>query len=204
MKKLQLLFVLSGALTLGACGGGSSQIVEGETDPKPISGAEESTESIAGKENKDGAATGVEVIGTTEADLNGQGLEGTTLTPEEIAQQEAEMMAQAIKPVVYFGYDQVALAEEANQTIKHYADYLLDHPTEKLTLTGHTDERGTPEYNLALGEKRAQSVEELFMLYGVNQSRIDVITMGEEMPAIDEETEAAWSKNRRVEINIYE
>lgn len=204
MKKLPLLFVLSGALTLGACGGGSSQVIEGDQEAKPIAGAEETTDAMTEGQEKEGAESGVEVIGTTEEDLNGQGLEGTTLTPEEIAQQEKDISTEAIKPVIYFGYDQVTLAEEANKTVKHYADYLLDNPTEKLTLTGHTDERGTPEYNLALGEKRAQSVEELFMLYGVNQSRIEVITMGEEMPAVDEETEAAWAKNRRVEINIHE
>ncbi len=111
-------------------------------------------------------------------------------------------MGKTIEPRIFFGFDQYNVDEEGLAIVKHYANILVDNPEETIKLIGHTDERGTPEYNLALGEKRAKAVEEAFMLYGVSSRRMEVITMGEEQPYIDGHYEEAWAKNRRVEIVI--
>ena len=105
-------------------------------------------------------------------------------------------------PVIYFDYDQYQLSEEGMATAKHYAQSLAANPMAQVELHGHTDERGSPEYNLALGEKRGKAVAEAMQLFGVPQQRIEVISFGEMQPDIAENNEQAWQKNRRVEIII--
>lgn len=202
MKKISVLLLMLATLLLGACGGSSKIIKVDDPEGQPIPTiykdyVEKDTSQIE---------KGVEIIGATQQQgLSGKALTGEILSAEEeLAKQQREMLAQGFQPVIYFEYDQAILSQEAHKTIKHYADYLNNNLNENLTLVGHTDARGTPAYNLALGERRAKAVQEVFMLYGVNMSRIEVISMGEEMPAVDLQTEAAWAKNRRVEINIYE
>ncbi|QCU90389.1 peptidoglycan-associated lipoprotein Pal [Thiomicrorhabdus sediminis] len=104
--------------------------------------------------------------------------------------------------IIYFGYDQYQLDDQATEIAKYHADILLQNPKQTVTLNGHTDERGTPEYNLALGEKRAKAVAQALMLFGVAEARINVVSFGEESPQIAESNENAWAKNRRVEIVI--
>lgn len=146
-----------------------------------------------------GEVNEVEIIGTSP--------DGTTIVSEAIEGQdlgamEGSMpaMGQTFEPVIYFGYDQFMLDDGSLATVQHYATILVDNPDEKIQLIGHTDERGTPEYNLALGERRAKAVAEAFMLFGVSDNRIEIVSMGEEEPAVAEQNEAAWAKNRRVEI----
>lgn len=104
--------------------------------------------------------------------------------------------------IIYFGYDQYQLDDQATEIAKYHADILLQNPKQAVILNGHTDERGTPEYNLALGEKRAKAVAQALMLFGVAEARINVVSFGEESPQIAESNENAWAKNRRVEIVI--
>lgn len=111
-------------------------------------------------------------------------------------------MIDGIFPVVYFGYDQATIDEASMKVIKFYAARLIDNPGLSVVLEGHTDERGTPSYNLALGEKRAKSVSEVLILHGVSAARITEISFGEEQPAEVGHDESAWSKNRRVEIKV--
>jgi peptidoglycan-associated lipoprotein len=116
------------------------------------------------------------------------------LSPFELA------MGETYDPVIYFGYDQSQLDEASMATVQHFANILVDNPDERIKLIGHTDERGSQEYNLALGERRAQAVAEVFMLYGVSDTRMEIISMGETEPAAEGQTEKAWALNRRVEI----
>lgn len=205
MKVLQSIVVLSLATLLSACGGGVSQVVPSNGSSSSISPDDQ--EGMNGINRGNGGAntpkSGVEIIGATDGStLDGGSFDGQTLTDEQ--RRALELAAQEFKPVVYFSYDQSGIDEKNMATIVHYAEYLNQNIAEKITLTGHTDARGTPEYNLALGEKRAKSVKEVFMLYGVNDSRISLITMGEEMPAVDEQNDEAWAQNRRVEFSITE
>lgn len=171
----------------------------------PKKSSADSDEAIA-SQTDDGAATssssedkGVEVIGANGA--NGQDISGSNLKGNQ-AGQNTNGQEQVYKPTIYFGYDQYEVDDKGVDIAKYYAKILVDNPQESVKLIGNTDERGTPGYNLALGEKRAKAVEQIMMLYGVSQSQIEVISMGEEQPAVDGHDEDAWVKNRRVEIKI--
>lgn len=98
---------------------------------------------------------------------------------------------------VYFGFDRYDLDADARATLGAQAGVLQSNPSATVTVQGHCDERGTREYNLALGERRANSVKNYLVALGVAASRVDVISYGKERPAVTGNTEAAWSKNRR-------
>lgn len=102
--------------------------------------------------------------------------------------------------VVYFGYDQFAVDDKGMEVLRYYADVLAQDPRRKAALYGHTDERGSPEYNLALGEKRAKAVFDALLVLGIDPKRLGVSSMGEEEPAVFGSSEDAYAKNRRVEI----
>ena len=102
--------------------------------------------------------------------------------------------------VVYFEYDSSSVRPEDQATLQAHAAYLADHPNVKVRLEGHTDERGSREYNLALGERRALSIRQILTLQGASVDQFQVTSFGEERPAVDGSGESAWSQNRRVEI----
>lgn len=101
---------------------------------------------------------------------------------------------------VYFAFDSSAVDAKSRQIIEAHAKFLMNHPDVKVVLEGNTDERGTREYNLALGQRRADSVAEIMEAYGVPANRIQTISYGEERPAALGHNEAAWRLNRRVVI----
>lgn len=103
--------------------------------------------------------------------------------------------------VVYFDFDKSNIKDEYKPLLKAHADYLEAHPNVHVRLEGNTDERGTREYNMALGERRAKSVYQYLTLLGVSPSQLSTISFGEERPAVLGHEESAWSKNRRVELN---
>ena len=105
--------------------------------------------------------------------------------------------------VFYFDYDRASINPDDLDTLSSHGQYIAASPNAKVRLEGHTDERGTREYNIALGENRAKSVERILMLQGVRPDQIAVISMGEEQPAEDGHDEVSWSLNRRVQI-VYE
>jgi len=104
------------------------------------------------------------------------------------------------KRVVYFDYDSSAIRDDDRATIEAHAKYLAQHADAKVTLEGHTDERGSREYNIALGERRANSVRDLMSLQGVAPNQISTVSYGEERPAVLGSDESAYRMNRRVEI----
>ena len=98
---------------------------------------------------------------------------------------------------IYFPYDSAALTPEAQEILRKKAEWLQENPTAKVTIEGHCDERGTNEYNLALGEARAQSTKNYLIDLGVSASRVGTISYGEEQPLDPRSSEDAWAKNRR-------
>ena len=102
---------------------------------------------------------------------------------------------------VYFEFDKSSLTSKSIQTLKSAVNALNENPSIKITVSGHADERGTREYNLALGQRRAETVSDYFVLNGINKSRISVKSYGEEKPVAYGQDEVSFSKNRRVEIN---
>jgi peptidoglycan-associated lipoprotein len=101
------------------------------------------------------------------------------------------------KQVVYFDFDSSTVREDALPIIRAHADYLVANSQVHFTLEGHTDERGTREYNLALGERRADAVRRLLIADGVAPGQIKVVSYGEERPAVVGHDESAWQMNRR-------
>ena len=102
--------------------------------------------------------------------------------------------------VIYFDFDKSDIKPEYADIISAHARNLTTHPNLKLKLEGNTDERGTREYNIGLGERRAQAVRRALMLQGVGESQLTTVSFGAERPAAEGDEEAAWAKNRRVEM----
>ena len=109
----------------------------------------------------------------------------------------AEDALAAIGNTVYFDYDSSALSGNAQGTLLRQAGFLNANPALTITIEGHCDERGTREYNLALGERRASAARDFLLAQGVDQARIKVISYGKERPVVSGSTESSWSKNRR-------
>lgn len=102
--------------------------------------------------------------------------------------------------VIYFAFDSSDVAEQDRPLIEAHAAFLAANPTVKVTLEGHTDERGSREYNIGLGDRRAQSIRRMLEFQGVSPNQISVVSYGEEKPAVEGHDESAWSMNRRVEL----
>jgi peptidoglycan-associated lipoprotein len=104
------------------------------------------------------------------------------------------------KRIIYFMYDSSEIAPEYQRLISAHAGFLGSNPERTVVLEGHADERGSPEYNIALGEQRANSVARLLKLQGTAEGQVQVVSFGEEKPAVEGHDESAWQQNRRVEI----
>ena len=102
-----------------------------------------------------------------------------------------------------FAFDDASLSPEARAVLSRHAQLLVENRGQRVLVEGHCDERGTREYNLALGERRANAVVDFFLANGVRASQIDSRSFGEERPIDAGSSEAAWAKNRRVELKYY-
>ena len=143
------------------------------------------------------AGTSVNTTGLSEdAALNAQNMAGASA--KGVTAANREFLA---KRVVYFDYDSSDLSNEDYQTLQAHAQFLMANANSKVALTGHTDERGTREYNMALGERRAKAVQSYLVTNGVNPNQLEAVSYGKEMPINAGHGEAAWKENRRVEIN---
>ena len=112
-----------------------------------------------------------------------------------------DSMAVFANATVYFEFDKSNLTSKSIQTLKSAVNALNENSSIMITLSGHADERGTREYNLALGQRRAEAVSDYFVLNGISPERITVKSYGEERPVEFGQNEKSYSKNRRVEIN---
>ncbi len=102
--------------------------------------------------------------------------------------------------ILYFDYDSSEVLPAYREVLEAHANYLVQNPNITISLEGHADERGSREYNLALGERRSQSAKRHMMLFGPASSQIRATSYGEERPIADGHNDEAWSQNRRVEI----
>lgn len=105
-----------------------------------------------------------------------------------------------VTKVIYFDYDSFVVKAEFQNAIEGHAQFLKNNPRAKVSLEGHTDERGGREYNLALGQKRADAVRQSLSLLGVSAAQVESVSFGEEKPAVQGSDESAFSKNRRTEF----
>jgi peptidoglycan-associated lipoprotein len=136
-------------------------------------------------------ATGAQTFGTSsESAGTGNPLEDPSHPQYKLLQER----------VIYFEYDKSEIQEQYRTIVEAHATYLSQNSNVTVTLEGHADERGSREYNLALGERRAIAVERQMSVLGVADSQIRTVSYGEERPVADGHDESSWSQNRRVEI----
>ena len=121
---------------------------------------------------------------------------------EEARMARIEEARETLTVPVYFEYDQSAITPQSRRVLQQKAAILRASPQVRLRLEGHADERGSNEYNLALGNRRAESVLNFFTSFGLPGNRFSTVSYGEERPAVDESNEEAWAQNRRVEFVI--
>jgi peptidoglycan-associated lipoprotein len=120
----------------------------------------------------------------------------------ELAAKEAAAKGSEALVDIYFEFDQFSLTQEARGILQKHGAWLSAHPGYALVIEGHCDDRGTTEYNLALGERRAAETMKFLVALGVDKSRIKTISYGEEKPLDPAETEDAWAKNRRAHFVV--
>jgi len=136
-------------------------------------------------------------------DANGAGANGAAAgqgqngADDEAAGPQAGLLA---RRVIYFDFDSSEIKGDGTDIVGAHAKYLANNPTARVRLEGHTDDRGSREYNIGLGERRAQSVRRALLLQGATEAQLSTVSYGAERPAVAGHDEAAWSKNRRVEI----
>ncbi len=142
-------------------------------------------------------------VATTQVDADIEAAKRAAAEREaaELAALKAKIKATIEGKSVHFDFDQSVIRSEDYQLIKGNADYMSLEPNVSVTIKGYGDERGTREYNLALGERRAQAVKNALIAEGVSPSRISVISFGEDNPVDEGHNEAAWAKNRRAEFS---
>jgi peptidoglycan-associated lipoprotein len=110
-------------------------------------------------------------------------------------------LLQAVNRTIYFDYDSFAIKPEFQSLVERQATFIKSDRSRKVVLEGHTDERGGREYNIALGQKRAESIRRSFELLGVNDEQMEAISFGKEKPAVQDSSDDALAKNRRAEIS---
>ncbi len=128
-----------------------------------------------------------------------QGPPVMTTSPAEVSEESVQVIQAELKPV-YFGYDSFALSPEAQEVLQRNAEILRRATRVTIVAEGHCDERGTAEYNLALGERRATAAVDYLVSLGIPPQQLSTVSFGSELPVDSGHDEAAWSKNRRVHL----
>jgi len=124
------------------------------------------------------------------------------LAAEEAAREKAVAVEELSSVTIHFDFDSYELDEEARGVLGRKADILRSHSDVKVVIEGHCDERGTEEYNLALGERRARAAYEHLVILGVEPDRMSIVSFGEENPVDPRHNETAWAQNRRAEFVV--
>lgn len=171
----RILLAMTVALVLSACGSAvklDNTPVEDRTGTN-VSGSKDGTKTDAGQV----------------ADKN--------IDTTNLEKMELDKLLATTPTIVYFDYDSFVIRAEFQSVIEAHARFLKAKPTRKVILEGHTDERGGREYNLALGQKRAEAVRKALLLQGVTDGQLEAVSFGKEKPTVQGSSEAAMEKNRR-------
>jgi peptidoglycan-associated lipoprotein len=193
MRKTGLLALVSAAALLAACGS-TTRLDQPAALSTPTSGSTGATTAGAATGTAGASASGTPQSRVTTVDLAGGGAAGTA------AAAAAARAAAAAGRVVYFDFDSFAIADSFNPLIDVHAKALAANRAKRMVIEGHTDERGGREYNLALGQKRAEAVVRSLALLGADEKQLEAVSFGKERPAVEGSDEAAWAKNRRAEL----
>jgi peptidoglycan-associated lipoprotein len=146
----------------------------------------ESTDSSAASETNTGSTTEQSTVVTTPVEQQ------PVLSEQELRNQQLRQ-----EQTIYFKFDNAEIQPDYQDMLTAHAEYLRDNAGVKVIVEGHADERGTPEYNIALGERRANAVAKYLQALGVSASQISIVSYGEEKPLVLGHTEADYAKNRR-------
>lgn len=180
-----------------------------ETDSSSVSEAEANkvaAESTAANSTGSTGNAGDESFGANgSGDLSSVIVDGVAVTAEEAAAAKAAAastkdMLVGVAHVFYFDFDKSIVRPEAREALAKHAKYLVANPDARVVLEGHADERGTREYNMALGERRAKAVSRYLTIQGVAAAQIESVSFGEEKPLEFGHNKVAWQANRRVEV----
>ena len=125
---------------------------------------------------------------------------GSTIQAETESQRASRLLSELSKQSVYFDFDDFSLKPQYQDNVKHNADFMKQSAKDVVTLEGNADERGSKEYNLALGQKRAEAVRKTLVLLGIGDTRIEAISYGAEKPRASCHEEKCWGEDRRVDF----
>jgi peptidoglycan-associated lipoprotein len=165
-------------------------------NPAPIEEQQPGAAGAGGTGGAGGAATS----GTSTSGVSGSPGAGSGANPYGLTPALRDPNNILSKRTVYFDYDSFVVKDDYRGVVEAHAKYLQANRVAKITLQGHTDERGSREYNIALGQKRADAVKKLMQLLGATEMQIETVSFGKEKPKVDGHDEASWAQNRRVEI----
>ena len=176
LKRYLMLAAMALSLALAGCG--SDVKLDQPAEGTPTTGA--------------GAGTG---------GAQGQGTGQSSVTQVQAGASAADKAGPVgVAKVIYFDYDSYVVKPEFQSVVDQHARFLRAHPNARLVLEGNTDQRGSREYNLALGQKRAEAVRRAMTLVGASDGQIEAVSFGKEKPAVEGNTEDAYAQNRRVEF----
>ena len=180
------------AVFVSACATTQEEIIE--DDGAPVDGQSTST-AIA----DDGSSGGADATGLNDGDTG----DGTSIVDESsmTALERLEQTDGALSSrTIYFELDSAKLTSESIEILETHGNFIAGNGEVMVRLEGHADERGSREYNIALGDRRAQSVRRVLLFQGASVDQVDTVSYGEEQPTMTDHTEEAWGLNRRVEL----
>jgi peptidoglycan-associated lipoprotein len=179
VRRIATGLMMVGVMAIWGCTSVDQKPDQVPVDERPVGGAETGASS-----------TGAQLSGTQ------QGSMMSSQTTDSLTDPNSPLS----KRIFYFTYDSSTLSDIDRDIIAAHGRYLASHPNARVVVQGNTDERGSREYNLALGERRADAVEQILTLQGAQSSQIQVVSFGEEHPVAFGHDEASWSQNRRAEL----
>lgn len=199
--KIMTKYLLPMIFVFGVLSGCGTKTVDNDKDGPPT----EDTQPIVNDSTQttglqgDGQSNG-SIIADEGSQANANALKDDVLTPQEMLEEEGSPLTTRL---IYFEYNSAKIDDASLAILESHGDFISDNGDVQVRLEGHSDERGSREYNVALGDRRNQSVRRLLLFQGASTDQIKTVSYGEELPAVIGHNEEAWSKNRRVEL-IYE
>ena len=187
----RLIALIAMTFFLAACETASQTASDssGDSSSTTTTASSDASSSSSGDGSSSSSSSSSSSASDSSSASAGAGSSTSTRTPAE--------KLTAIGNTVYFAFDSAALDPRGQQTLSRQAAFLKVNPSIKITIEGHCDERGTREYNLALGERRASASRDFLLAQGVDAARVRIVSYGKERPVVEGSNEAAWAKNRR-------
>jgi len=196
MKLYELVkpWMIAGILTIfvSACATTQEEIIE--DDGAPVDDQSTSTAIV-----DDGSSGGADASGLNDGDTVDEIIivdESTMAAVDRLEKTDGPLSSR----IIYFEFDSAKLTSESIEILEVHGNFIAGNGEVTVRLEGHADERGSREYNIALGDRRAQSVRRVLLFQGASVNQVETVSYGEEQPASTDQTEEAWSLNRRVEL----